>query len=118
MSNKVLADVVEALIGAAYVDGGLDKSFRCIRTFLSEEHWYSQQQSISRPLDDVTACQRTNLELLQKMIGHGFTHPTLLVEAVTHVSFPSNDSSLSYERLEFLGDAVLDLIIVPKLFPH
>ena len=36
--------------------------------------------------------------------------------AITHISFPHNRTGLSYERLEFLGDAVLNLILVPKLF--
>ncbi len=40
MSTKVLADVVESLIGAAYVDGGMPKALACLRLFLPEVEWH------------------------------------------------------------------------------
>lgn len=51
-------------------------------------------------------------------LRYHFSKPSLLIEAITHVSCPLIQSGVPYERLEFLGDAVLDLIIVPKLFEH
>lgn len=52
---------------------------------------------------------------LQDRLGYRFSDPSLLVRAVTHASaqcegMPSN------ERLEFLGDAVLDLVVSERLF--
>jgi ribonuclease-3 len=54
-------------------------------------------------------------ELIEK-IGYGFTNENLLVEALTHRSY-SNEKKLNrnYERLEFLGDAVLQLIVTEYL---
>ncbi|KAK3117744.1 Dicer-like protein 2 [Teratosphaeriaceae sp. CCFEE 6253] len=118
MSSKALADVVEALIGAAYVDGGLDKAFRCIKTFLPDETWYTAPESFLKLTTDLAPCDHHSLDTLERLIGHHFTHPTLLVEAVTHASLPFQRTGMSYERLEFLGDAVLDLILVPKLHAH
>ncbi|KAK0948551.1 Dicer-like protein 2 [Friedmanniomyces endolithicus] len=118
MSSKVLADVVEALIGAAYVDGGLEKAYLCIRTFLPDETWYIPNESFDRLTPEATSHHRSSLEALERLIGHHFNHPTLLVEAITHASLPFQRTGMSYERLEFLGDAVLDLIIVPKLHAH
>ena len=39
MSTKVLADVVEALIGAAMVDGDIPKALACLQVFLPELSW-------------------------------------------------------------------------------
>ncbi len=50
---------------------------------------------------------------LEKRIGYTFEEKRLIIEALTHKSFkkPYNN-----ERLEFLGDAVLDLIVGEFLF--
>lgn len=61
-----------------------------------------------------------SLVTLEDLIGHHFTTPALLFEAITHASCQQTRENLSpsYERLEFLGDAVLDLVVTPKLFEH
>ncbi|KAK5711242.1 Dicer-like protein 2 [Elasticomyces elasticus] len=118
MSSKVLADVVEALIGAAYMDGGLAKAYHCIQVFLPDETWYSASQIYKHLTPDASPASFGSLHDLEWLVGHHFTNPTLLIEAITHASLPFQRTGMSYERLEFLGDAVLDLIIVPKLHAH
>jgi ERCC4-related helicase/dsRNA-specific ribonuclease len=117
VSSKILADVVESLIGAAYVDGGLQKAYACIQTLLPKEEWWTHDAAFDAILEESHSTS-TSLELLEQLIGHKFHRPSLLLEATTHASHPNNHSGLSYERLEFLGDAVLDLIVTPKLFAH
>jgi ribonuclease-3 len=51
-------------------------------------------------------------EALQQRLGHRFRQPALLQRALTHRSA----SSLHNERLEFLGDAVLELAISALLY--
>ncbi|XP_048434652.1 ribonuclease 3-like protein 3 [Pyrus x bretschneideri] len=52
-----------------------------------------------------------NLEEVEKIIGYKFENKVLLQEAFTHSSFvPAEWSGSSYERLEYVGDAVLNLI--------
>lgn len=51
----------------------------------------------------------------EKILGHTFANPDLLKEALTHASIADNRLN-SNERMEFLGDAVLDLIICEALF--
>lgn len=114
MSTKVLADVVEALIGAAYVDGGLQKAYTCIQTLLPKETWWDSEVLFDTILDEAAHAESIYLDRLEKLVGHHFVHPKLLLEAITHASQPSNTIP-SYERLEFFGDAVLDLIITPKI---
>ncbi|GAB1736443.1 hypothetical protein NU219Hw_g7593t1 [Hortaea werneckii] len=120
LSSKVLADVVEALIGAAMVDGGLTKAYKCIQTLLPNEVWYDESV-IFNTLTPISTHlgNHSSLDTLEHLVGHQFKHKTLLIEAITHASLPfQRDGGMSYERLEFLGDAVLDLVIVPKLFAH
>lgn len=55
-----------------------------------------------------------NLDTLADALGHRFADSGLLRRAVTHPSALS-DSEPSYERLEFLGDRVLGLVIADRL---
>ncbi len=54
-----------------------------------------------------------NIDELEKSLDYHFEDPQLLIEALTHKSYkqPYNN-----ERLEFLGDAVLDLVVGEYLF--
>jgi ribonuclease III len=64
-----------------------------------------------------------NLEALQTKIGYHFRNPALLRESLVHPSYLQEqpEEPANNQRLEFLGDAVLDLILSEKLFhlfPH
>ena len=61
----------------------------------------------------------SDLNKLQKNLGIVFTDTALLKLALTHSSFINENpgiASVPYERLEFLGDAVIGLIIAEKLY--
>jgi ribonuclease-3 len=53
-----------------------------------------------------------NEQLLQKRLGHQFRNAALLQQALTHRSH----SVLHNERLEFLGDSVLNCVVASLLF--
>lgn len=53
-----------------------------------------------------------NREGLQQRIGYGFSRPELLARALTHRSHGSSHN----ERLEFLGDSVLNCVVTTELF--
>ncbi len=58
-----------------------------------------------------------NLESLEELIGYSFKNKELLVKALTHSSFANEEEpGGDNERLEFLGDAVLDMVISNMLF--
>lgn len=66
----------------------------------------------------VTA-SRDPLRVVENAIGHVFAEPELLVRALSHRSWinaQGGDPIDSNERLEFLGDAVLDLVITDYLY--
>ena len=55
---------------------------------------------------------------LEKMFNLKFNNYQLLVRAMTHSSYANENNCLSNERLEFIGDAVLDLIVAKFLYDH
>ena len=55
---------------------------------------------------------------LEKMFNLKFNNYQLLVRAMTHSSYANENNCLSNERLEFIGDAVLDLIVGKFLYDH
>ncbi len=60
------------------------------------------------------------LSALEKVIGYHFSNPDLLEQALSHLSFCNEQEDMtedsSYERLEFLGDAVLEFLVSEMLF--
>ncbi len=68
---------------------------------------------------------KAGLGELEAALGHGFAHPELLTRALTHRSLANDHSGEDgseaqtvgdNERLEFLGDAVLGLVVAEALF--
>lgn len=56
---------------------------------------------------------------IQQRLGLAFNRPSLLVEALTHPSYLNENPGLraaSYQRLEFLGDAILGSVTALELF--
>ncbi len=66
----------------------------------------------------------SGLDELQRRLGYRFHHPALLLEALTHTSYLNESGQAGdadNERLEFLGDAVLNLVMSEHLiqtFPN
>jgi endoribonuclease Dicer len=168
---KKLADMVESVIGAFYVDGGKEagvlalKSFRLwpdvlvkplpLQSFASHlKHFYGRiahvviaerdnysARAVAVHDDLLKLCpaesnmphhsikvgapinpkdkekhdlfRRRHLAALEEMLGYSFSNKALLLQALTHSSVCSGPN---YERLEFLGDAVLDLLLVTHVY--
>ncbi len=58
------------------------------------------------------------MEQLQKNIGYKFNNINLLKQALTHSSYAHNNHTKSYERLEFLGDSILSIIVSTYLYDN
>ena len=61
------------------------------------------------------------LEDLESMLGFTFNDKSLLTRALTHRSYLNENPDLPYldnERLEFLGDAILDFVAAEFLYQH
>ena len=115
MSTKVLADVAEALIGGALLDGGLVRASLCVSRLLSEVMDSSFDCALKPAHEEKSI---VGLEDLERLLGYTFKDRHLLREALTHPSCENDAETSSYQRLEFIGDAVLDMIIISYLVDH
>jgi len=60
-----------------------------------------------------------SLNKLQSALGMSFNNPAILEQAVTHSSYINENpagNACDNERLEFLGDALINLIVAEKLY--
>jgi len=80
-------------------------------TFLPILDYQGERMAITLP----------ELRRVQQAVGYAFGNPALLLEALTHPSASAQEPSLPhYQRLEFLGDAVLQFLssrILYELYP-
>lgn len=67
------------------------------------------------PDKKLPAARRGQLTDLAQRLGHQFSDLSLLDQALCHAS-TGNDGRESYERLEFLGDAVLGFLVADHVF--
>ena len=56
------------------------------------------------------------MEALSKKLDHVFTDETLLRTALTHSSYANEHRCESNERLEFVGDSVLGMVVADRLY--
>ncbi|KAJ4721643.1 Endoribonuclease Dicer-like [Melia azedarach] len=113
VKGKTVADAVEALIGAFLSTGGQNAGL----VFL--DRIGVKVDFLNVPYDrqfQVKAERLLDLCHLESLLNYSFHDPSLLVEALTHESYILPEIPRCYERLEFLGDAVLDYLITLYLF--
>lgn len=129
LSTKTKADLCESVLGHFYLSYGepgiriflhwIDKAHRklmldAFKVLTSPTPFFLQppEQWLLEP----------HLEVPEQIpiASYRFKHRHLLAMALTHPSAMLKPAGQTYERLEFLGDAVLDLVIVSLLFkePH
>lgn len=73
----------------------------------------------SKKQEDLSPELKSRIEKLERIVGFQIDDPSLFLKALRHRSTLSQEKYEtydSYERLEFLGDAVLDLIAAEILF--
>lgn len=117
-SSKTIADVVEALIGAGWKMGNCQTSLKMAQVFLPELDLPSIEVGRAR-LFDLTPTDISlppDLYALETLAGYCFQKKTLVVQAMSHRSY--NAAALSYDRLEYLGDSILEFIIVTELMKY
>lgn len=116
LHKKTVSDVVEALIGAFLVDSGFKAAIAFLR-WIGIEVDFDDSQVInicqaSRPYAMLNPSM--DLATLENLLGHQFLYKGLLLQAFVHPSHKNGGGC--YQRLEFLGDAVLDYLITSYLF--
>nr|GMD70111.1 endoribonuclease Dicer homolog 2-like [Ipomoea batatas] len=113
IKGKRVADVAEALIGA-YVSTAGEQAALSFMTWLGLE---IQFVKVPRARHfPVNAEKFVNVHHFENLLKYKFCDPSLLIEALTHGSFMLSEIPLCYQRLEFIGDAVLDYVITTYLY--
>nr|XP_027084395.1 endoribonuclease Dicer homolog 3-like [Coffea arabica] len=118
IGSKTISDCVEALIGAYYVDGGLGAAIELMK-------WLRIDAELEPALVDEAIKvaslhsydpKAKDIGILEMKLGYEFRVKGLLLEAITHATEQEQDASFCYQRLEFLGDSVLDILITRHLY--
>lgn len=128
LRDKIVADTLEALLGVCVKNYGIHRSFRMLEFFgickpednksilnlldlkLSSSHL---RANISQSeIDD----HLLNYVYLEKNLGYKFHDRAYLLQALTHPSYPTNRLTGCYQELEFIGDAILDMLITCHIF--
>ncbi|KAL9089736.1 MAG: hypothetical protein Q9159_002383 [Coniocarpon cinnabarinum] len=137
LSEKTIADVCEAMIGAALVShvttgredtDKFDNAVKAVTAFVSStdsmthdmQTWDDYRKAYQIPTSYSEACTAVELnkaERVEKIHPYKFKHVKLLTSAFTHPSYPRQWAKApNYQRLEFLGDSLLDMTAVKFLF--
>ncbi|OVA04235.1 Ribonuclease III domain [Macleaya cordata] len=118
MCSKTIADCVEALIGAYYVGGGLSAAFHVMKWL--GIHAEFEPSLIDEAINNASlwcySPKVNELEMLESKLDYRFSVKGLLLESITHASQQELGAGFCYQRLEFLGDSVLDVLITWHLF--
>ncbi|PNT67584.1 hypothetical protein BRADI_3g29287v3 [Brachypodium distachyon] len=118
MCSKTISDCVEALVGAYYVGGGIIAALWVMRWFGIEIKCDRKLvQEVKLNASYICYLPKTNdIDELEVKLKYNFSVKGLLLEAITHPSAQESGVDYCYQRLEFLGDCVLDLLITQYLY--
>lgn len=126
LGDKTVADVCEALIGAAYLTHNhpgswrpenWDNAVKAVTNLVSSsdhtmKKWSEYLDAYEKPayLDaEATASQIDLVKQIETEHPYRFRSAKLLRSAFIHPSYPYNYEKVpSYQRLEFLGDSLID----------
>ncbi|KAL7675948.1 hypothetical protein ACOME3_002207 [Neoechinorhynchus agilis] len=126
LSTKSIADVFEALVGCYLINGGPDAALKFIDwmgiKIISRFNFVSQTLSNElhmKCLPRAKICDQnrsTVMDAFEELIDYQFFNQSLLFYALTHPSYTGvHFNEYSYERFEFIGDAVLDYVVTRYL---
>lgn len=121
--RRVLSDVVEALLGAGFLTGGIALGLKVGTAldlcFGGTSPWGERELNFSFGAAAAQCALKESVlikyEALQEKIGYVFNKQLLLIQALTHRSANSFMTNC-YEREEWLGDAVIDMWIVDHAY--
>lgn len=129
LGDKTIADVCEALIGAAYLTGmetdSFDPAIQAVTAVVKDKHhamltWNDYYEAYKKPEWQTMPETSTQVDMARRFhqrLGYAFRYPRLLRSAFQHPTYPQVYEKLpSYQRLEWLGDALLDMACVDFLF--
>lgn len=129
LNDKTMADVCEAIIGAALLThhevSDYDNAVKAVTAMVDGENhqmtkWSDYYALYKKPHYQTARAARSHIDLAEQVAkkhDYRFRYPRLLRSAFIHPSYPFTWEKIpSYQRLEFLGDSLLDMASVNFLF--
>lgn len=83
--------------------------------YVMDEPLAAEETTSASAAEQLEALRQAKLSLCEERLGYVFNDRSLLYSALTHASIAGHRLS-SNERLEFLGDAILGMIVCEMLF--
>lgn len=135
INDKSLADTVESLLGCFLEHSGQIGALMCMQYLgLDEKGSFEKDDLPNHALlphcmenDNEIKMAKEKLDIflsrihvaeVEEIIGYTFKEKSVVLQSLTHASYIANRITPSYERLEFLGDAVLDYLITGYLYTY
>lgn len=117
--DKSIADCIEALLGVCSVSLGINETFRILQLFkiLPDDEVFDNIGILRNQQQQQSNNDNSLIKECENALGYRFQNKVYLMQALTHPSFNSSYYGC-YQKLEFLGDAVLDFLITACLFEH
>lgn len=130
VSLDVLGDALKAVLGAFFLGPSKDSTqtaaptlaaAQWLRLLPADEHDARAVEAVilrgsdaqdAAPAPQLSAAEEKIVKIVEEGIGYAFKDKRLLLQALT----PKHASESNYERLEFLGDAVLEAIAARGVF--
>lgn len=129
LGEKTIADVCEAMIGAALISyrdtGNMDMAVKAVTAMVSNKdhavlRWAEYYPLYTKPnyqLAQPTASQLDLARQIEHVHEYQFKSARLLRSAFIHPSYTfATEKIPCYQRLEFLGDSLLDMASINFLF--
>ncbi|KAJ7063551.1 hypothetical protein C8F01DRAFT_82074 [Mycena amicta] len=114
LPRRSLQETVESTLGASFVCGGIEMALRTGQALGMNMGGAWSVRGAFASSDSPQAVPEMFSDL-QDRLGYSFRSGALLLEALTHPSF-DNQATNSYQRLEFLGDAVIYLVVMDYMY--
>lgn len=124
VKDKCVSDSVEALTGVYLRSMGLIGAAKLLK-------WFGvlpENINIDKVLFGPSSNPRLNdgnpidhmpwMNFIQNCLEYKFNDKIYLLQAFTHSSYTGHSITCDYQRLEFLGDAVIDFLITVYIFEH
>ncbi|KAH9843805.1 uncharacterized protein C8Q71DRAFT_698068 [Rhodofomes roseus] len=120
LGDKTVADVVEAIIGAAFLSGGQHVALKAMKTLNiaipSIEQWSDFARIIGRsPPSARNLLPLVDVKALEAIVRCEIKNRDIFAQALTHSSV-HGPGYTGYERLEFIGDAILDFLVARYVY--
>ncbi|EIN07990.1 hypothetical protein PUNSTDRAFT_144457 [Punctularia strigosozonata HHB-11173 SS5] len=112
--RRCLQDCMEATLGAAFLGGGIPMALQA-GTVLGMSLGGPVPWNLRYGRKPIGKTPAALFHRVQEALHYDFHNGDLLIEASTHPSFESGTFG-SYQRLEFLGDALIDLVVMQYLY--